>query len=62
MKRGGRLVIGIGCLLLAFLVAVWGRVQTINLTEGEALIAMWPAWLIVIGLALGALWMLRGVQ
>jgi hypothetical protein len=62
MKRGGRLVIAIGCILLAFAVAIWARLQTVNLTEGQALTALWPAWLIVGGLAIGAAWLLRGVQ
>ncbi len=62
MRRGGRLVIGIGCGALAMLVILWGRAQTLRLTEGESLIALWPVWLLAGALAPAAAWLLYGVS
>lgn len=62
MKRGGRLVISLGLGLLGALVVVWARIQTLRLTEGEALVALWPAWLLAAALLLAAAWLLNGVR
>lgn len=54
MSRGGRLVLGIGLALLALAVTARLRWLGWRLTEGELLVAYWPAWLLVVALVAGA--------
>ncbi len=61
MSRGGRLVLGVGCSLLAVVVGLWARGQGWHLTEGELLTNYWPAWLLVIALV-GAAAVLLGEE
>lgn len=58
MRRGGRLVLGIGLLILAALIGLWGRIVGWQLTEGELFVALWPAWLLALGLVAVAGWLL----
>lgn len=51
MSRGGRLVLGVGCALLAVGVGAWARARGWRLTEGELLTEYWPAWLLLLALA-----------
>lgn len=50
----GRLIIGIWISLLAFVVTVWAL-----LPANAALLALWPAWLLVVVLTSIALWLLE---
>lgn len=58
-KRDGYLIIGIGLGLLAHGIALWANGQTVYLTDDVALMALWPAWLLVAVLTGIALWLLE---
>lgn len=58
LSRGGRLVLAIGLILLVFAIIGWARGQALHLTEGEAFLAFWPAWLVAALLAFIAGWLL----
>jgi hypothetical protein len=48
VRRGsaGRTIVSIGLVLLAVVVVIRGRVLAFAMTEGEALVALWPYWLL----------------
>jgi hypothetical protein len=58
-QRTGRRVLLIGLLLLALAITVRARLLTWHLTEGEALVTLWPHWTIAALLLVAASLLLR---
>ena len=62
MRHGspaGRLVLSLGLVLLAAVVIIYGRARAWHLTEGEALIAYWPYWLLAVALVIASAFVRR---
>jgi lipopolysaccharide export LptBFGC system permease protein LptF len=60
MNNQGRLVVGIGSIILAVFLVIRGRALGFHLTEGEMLIALWPYWLMAAVLAFVGAWLIWG--